>query len=66
MHWYIAQNFLLTFSMSAIFRHSSKISMLSRFAKVATATSNFMNEIYNGIFSPEFSVSLLKEIVALV
>ena len=40
--------------------------MLSRFAKVAIATSNFMNEIDNGIFSPEFSVSLLKEIVALV
>ena len=38
----------------------------SRFLKVAIATSNFMNEVYNGGFSPEFSVSLLKENIALV
>ena len=30
------------------------------------ATSNFMNEIYNGGFAPEFSISMLKEIITLV
>ena len=38
----------------------------SRFLKVAIATSNFMNEVYNGRFAPEFSVSMLKETIALV
>ena len=52
--------------MSVLFRRSSKTAMLSRFLKVAIATLNFMNEVYNGGFSPEFSVSLLKEIIALV
>ena len=28
--------------------------------------SNIMNEFFNDIFLPEFSVSLLKEIIALV
>ena len=28
--------------------------------------SNFMNEFYNGGFSPEFSVSMLKKTIALV
>ena len=27
---------------------------------------NFMNEFYNGGFAPEFSVSMLKETIALV
>ena len=31
IHWYIAQNFLPTFSMSVLFRRSSKTAMLSRF-----------------------------------
>ena len=40
--------------------------MFSRFLKVAIATSNFMNEVYNGGFSREFSISMLKEIKALM
>ena len=52
--------------MSVLFRHFSKIAMLSRFLKAATATSNVMNEVYNGAFWAEFSVSMLKEIIAIV
>ena len=33
---------------------------------MATATSNFMKEFFNGGFAPEFSVSLLKDTIALV
>ena len=66
IHWYIAQNLYPTFSMSVLFRDSSKTAMLSRLLMVAIATSNFMNEVYNGRFSPEFSVSMLKEIIMLV
>ena len=40
--------------------------MLSRFLKVLIATSNFMNEVCNGGFMPEFSISMLKEIITLV
>ena len=36
--------------------------MFSRFLKVAIATSNFMNEVYNGGFLPEFNISMLKKI----
>ena len=39
--------------MSVLFGHSSKTAMFSRFLKVAIATSNWMNEVYNGGFSPE-------------
>ena len=28
--------------------------------------SNFMNEVYNGGLAPDFSVSMLKETIALV
>ena len=52
--------------MSVLFRHSSKTAMLSRFFKIAIATLKFMNEVYNGRFLPEFSISMLKEIIALV
>ena len=52
--------------MSVLFRHSSKTAMLSTFLKVAIGTSSFMNEVYNGGFFPEFSVSMSKEIIALV
>ena len=38
-----------------------KTTMFSRFLKVAIATSNLMNEVYNGGFSPEISVSTLKK-----
>ena len=52
--------------MSVLFRRSFKTAIFSRFLKVAIATSNFMNEVYNGRFAPEFSVSMLKETIALV
>ena len=35
--------------------------MISRFSKVAIATSNFMKQFYNGGFAPEFGVSVLKK-----
>ena len=66
IHWYIAQNFQPTFSMSVLFRRLFRTAIFSRFSKVAIATSNFMNEFYNGRFAPEFSVSMLKETIALV
>ena len=52
--------------MSVLLRHSFNAAMLSRFLKLAKATSNFINEVYNDVFLPEFSVSILKEIIALV
>ena len=52
--------------MFLLFRHSSKTATFNRFLKVAIATSNFMNELYNGGVLPGFSVSLLKETMALV
>ena len=52
--------------MYVLFRHSLKTSIFSRLLKVAIATSNFMNEVYNGGFAPEFSVSMLKETIALI
>ena len=39
MHWYITQNFLPTFSMPILFRHSFKTAIFSRFLKVTIATS---------------------------
>ena len=61
IHWYIAENFLTIFCMSVLFRHCSKSVMFSRFLKVAM--SDLMKEVYNGGFSPDFSVSMLKEII---
>ena len=52
--------------MSVLFRRSLKTVIFSRFLKVAIATLNFMNEIYDGGFVPEFSVLMLKESMALV
>ena len=57
---------LPTFSVSALFRRLFRTAIFSRFSQVAIATSNFMNEFYNGGFTPEFSVSMLKETIALV
>ena len=52
--------------MSILFRLSFNTSIFSRFLKVAIATSNFINEIYTGRFTLEFSVSILGETIALV
>ena len=52
--------------MSVLSRCSFKTAIFSRFLKVDIATSNFMNEVYNGGFVPEFSVSMLKETLVLV
>ena len=64
IHWYIAQNFQSTFSMSVLFRCLFRTAIFRRFSKVAIATSNFMYEFYNSGFSPEFSVSVFKDIIA--
>ena len=52
--------------MYALFRRSFKTVIHSIFLRVAIATSNFLNEVDNGGFAPEFSVSMLKETIALV
>ena len=52
--------------MYVLFRRSFKTTIFSIFLKVALATSNFMNEFYDGGFTPEFSVSMLKETIVLV
>ena len=52
--------------MPVLFRRSFKTVIFSGFLKVATATSNIMKEVYNGGFAPKFSVSILKETIALV
>ena len=52
--------------MSVLFRRFFKITVFSRFLKVAKATSHFMNEVYNGGFVSEFSVSMFKETIALI
>ena len=52
--------------MFVLFRRPFKTAIFSGFLKVAIATSNFVNEVYNGGFAPEFSVSKLKETIALV
>ena len=52
--------------MSFIFRRLFRTAIFSRFSKVVIATSNFMNEFYNGRFGPELSVSMIKETIALV
>ena len=52
--------------MSVLFRRFVKTAILSRFLKVAMATSNFMNEIYNGGFASKLSVSMLKQSISLV
>ena len=51
--------------MSVLFRLLFRTAIFSRFSKVVIATSNFMNEFFNGGFAPEFNVSMLKEILAL-
>ena len=43
--------------------------LFSRFLKVVIGNiyvSNDMNKVYNGIFVPKFSVSMIKEIIALI
>ena len=47
--------------MYVLFRRLFRTAIFSRFSQVAIATSNFMNEFYNGGFTPEFSVSMLTE-----
>ena len=56
IHWYIAQNVQPTFSIYFLFRRFFKTAIFTRLIKVAIPTSNFMNEVYNGAFAPEFNV----------
>ena len=62
IHWYIAQNVWPTLSLSVLFSHLFRTVTFSRFSKVAIATSKFMSEFYNGGFSAELTVLMLKEI----
>ena len=55
-----------TFFMFVLFRCFVRTAIFSRFLKVAIATSNFINKVYNGRFVPESSVSMLKETIVLV
>ena len=66
IHCYIAQSVQFTFSISVLFRCFFQIAIFSRFLMVAIATSNFLNEVENDKFVPEFSVSIVKEIITLV
>ena len=48
VHWYSPPwYFKFTFSMSVLLRCPSKAAMFSRFLKVAIATLNFINKVYN-------------------
>ena len=52
--------------MPVISRFSFKTATFSRFLKKAIATSNFINEDYNGKFESEFIFSMLKETIKTV
>ena len=52
--------------MFVLFRRSSKTTIFSSLLNGDIATSNFMNEFYDGGFASEFSASVLKENIALV
>ena len=51
--------------MSVLFRCLFRTAIFSRFSKAAIALSNFMNKFCNSGFAPEFSVSMIKETIAL-
>ena len=52
--------------MSALFRGLFRTAIFRRFSEVPIATSIFMTEFNNSGFAQEISISLLKEIIALV
>ena len=52
--------------MAVLFRRLFRSAIFRSFSKVAIATSDFMSEFHNGGFLPEFSVSMLIEIITLV
>ena len=52
--------------MPVLFTRCFKAAIFSRSFEVAIATSNFMKEVYNGGFAPEFSVSMFIKTIALV
>ena len=66
IQWYLSQNGKPSFPLSVLFRRCFKNKIFSRFLKVATTTSNVMNKLCNWRFAPESSISMLKEISALV
>ena len=54
---------ILSYLFHIFFRRCSfKTAVMSRFLKVAIASSNFMNNAYDGRLALELSVSILKEI----
>ena len=58
--------FSLSFPCPSYSDNLLRLSSCHRFLKMAVATSNFMNESYNGEFAPGFSVSMLTVTIALV
>ena len=50
-------------SLNWISAHAILTVMFRRLLKMAIATSNFMNEVYNDEFAPVFSVLVLKEVI---
>ena len=49
-----------------IYNYDKNIQINQTKKKYKSNKSNFMNKVHNGGFSPEFSVSMLKEIIAMV
>ena len=52
--------------MFVLFKRFFNTAIFSMLLKLDIETLNFMNEVYNGGVSPEFSISMLKEIITLV
>ena len=52
--------------MSVFIRRYCKTAVFTSLLKVPIPISSFMSEVYNGRFVSEFSLSMLKEIIALV
>ena len=69
MHSAYIDTYLITFSFSFLFvfsRLSFKTAIFSSFLKVAIATSNFMNKVYDSGFGADFRESNLREIITLI
>ena len=69
MHSAYIDTYLRTFSFSFLFvfsRLSFKTAIFSSFLKVAIATSNFMNKVYDSGFGADFKESNLREIITLI
>ena len=66
IHWYISKTFSLGFLCQSCLDTHLTLLYIYKILKVAMPTSNFMKDVYNPEFLPESSVSILREIIALV